>query len=210
MIQDKNPKTKVDRTMIEQILVGAERAFLESGYELATMDSIARHAGVARGSVYNHFASKEELFLTMMRQGTHDFVERTTHEDTESKPPLEKLHSVAVAFLRAATESVSIEMYRMVVTHAGRVPQLSKLFYEQGLQAIEAKFREILRLAQPELIDDAALAADHLLSLLMGGYFNRKLLGAPKHSADRSIEKYVDKAIASLLKSSRAPSRTRS
>ena len=200
----------VDKTMIDQIIAGAERAFLESGYEIATMDSVARNAGVARGSVYNHFSSKEELFLTVMRRGTEAFVERTTHEDDVLKPPLQRLQSIAVLFLRAATEHVSIEMYRTVVTHAGRIPELSRLFYAQGLQSLEAKFREILKLAEADLIEDSALAADHLLSLLMGGYFSRKLLGAANHSADRSIDTYVERAIASLLKSSHAPSRTRS
>ncbi len=195
--------------MIEQIIAGAERAFLESGYEQATMDSVARHAGVARGSVYNHFSSKKELFLAMMRQGTAAFVERTTHEEDETKPPLERLQIVAIVFLRAATEPVSIEMYRTVVTHAARIPELSALFYERGLQPIESKFRELLSLATGELIEEAASTAERLMSLLMGGYFSRRLMGIEQHKADRSIKAYVTQAIASLLKSSHASSRAR-
>ena len=117
----------------------------------------------------------------------------------DSKPPLERLRSVAVHFLRAATASVSVEMYRTVVTQAERFPGLSTLFYVEGLQPIEAKFRMILSLIPNDLHDDPALAADHLLSVLMGGFFSRKLLGAPKHPADRSLEICVDREIASLL-----------
>ena len=195
--------------MIDQIIAGAERAFLESGYELATMDSVARHAGVARGSVYNHFSSKEELFLAMMRRGTAAFVERTTHEDDESKPPLERLQHVAAVFLRAATETVSVEMYRTVVTHAGRIPELSRLFYDQGLQPVESKFRELLSLEDSNEVGDPSVVAEHLMSLLMGGYFSRRLLGTPRHRADRSIDSYVESAISSLLKGRHASSRTR-
>jgi AcrR family transcriptional regulator len=163
------------------------------------MDAVAKQAGVARGSVYNHFSSKEELFLAVMRRGTAEFVERSLRHDADSKPPLERLRSVAVHFLRAATETVSVEMYRTVVTQAERFPQLSALFYMEGLQPIEAKFRAILSLISNDLHDEPTLAADHLLSVLMGGFFSRKLLGAPKHPADKSLENYVDRAIASLL-----------
>jgi TetR/AcrR family transcriptional repressor of mexJK operon len=189
-----------EKPMIDQIIAGAERAFLDAGYELTTMDSVARHAGVARGSVYNHFSSKEELFLAVMRRGTAEFVERSLRHDAESKPPVERLRSVAVHFLRAATDSVSVEMYRTVVTQAERLPELSALFYSQGLQPIEMKFRGILTLMASDLNEEPALAADHLLSLLMGGFFSRRLLRAPRHPADKSLETYVDRAIASLLK----------
>jgi TetR/AcrR family transcriptional repressor of mexJK operon len=189
-----------EKPMIDQIIAGAERAFLDAGYELTTMDSVARHADVARGSVYNHFSSKEELFLAVMRRGTAEFVERSLRHDAESKPPVERLRSVAVHFLRAATDSVSVEMYRTVVTQAERLPELSALFYSQGLQAIEMKFRGILTLMASDLNEEPALAADHLLSLLMGGFFSRRLLRAPRHPADMSLETYVDRAIASLLK----------
>ena len=186
--------------MIDQIIAGAERAFLESGYELTTMDSVARFAGVARGSVYNHFAGKEELFLAVMHRGTSDFVDRALRDDAESRPPLDRLRAVAMHFLRAATEDVSVAMYRTVVTQAERFPELSAIFYAEGLQPIETRFRAILSLVPDDLLDEPALAAEHLLSVLMGGYFSRRLLAAPAHAADRSVKQYVDRAIDALLK----------
>jgi len=44
------------------ILKGAEDVFIQYGYELASMDSIAETAGVSKRTVYNHFGSKENLF----------------------------------------------------------------------------------------------------------------------------------------------------
>ncbi len=37
--------------------------FLDKGYENATMDSIARRAGLSKGGLYHHFASKDEILL---------------------------------------------------------------------------------------------------------------------------------------------------
>ena len=133
------------------------------------MDAVARQAGVARGSVYNHFSSKEELFLAVMRRGTAEFVERSLRHDADSKPPLERL------------------LGRRSFPARG---------HGDGLGG-DVSYRSDSGGAVSEV--DRTLAADHLLSVLMGGFFSRKLLGAPKHPADKSVENYVDRAITSLL-----------
>jgi AcrR family transcriptional regulator len=38
----------------------------EKGYERASLEDIARHAGMTRGAVYGNFKNKEELFLAMI------------------------------------------------------------------------------------------------------------------------------------------------
>ena len=46
----------------EAILAAAERAFNQQGYARTTVEQVATEAGVAKGSIYNYFHSKEELF----------------------------------------------------------------------------------------------------------------------------------------------------
>ncbi len=48
---------------IQQILQAAVDEFLSKGYEGASIDSIARRAGLTKGGIYHHFNSKEELLL---------------------------------------------------------------------------------------------------------------------------------------------------
>ncbi len=45
-----------------QILAAALRCFSEKGYHEATMDDLAREAGLSKGSLYWHFKSKSEVF----------------------------------------------------------------------------------------------------------------------------------------------------
>jgi AcrR family transcriptional regulator len=45
-----------------QILTAALRCFSEKGYHEATMDDLAREAGLSKGSLYWHFKSKAEVF----------------------------------------------------------------------------------------------------------------------------------------------------
>jgi len=48
---------------MEEILTAAVNEFLEKGYEGASVDSIARRAGLTKGGIYHHFRSKEEILL---------------------------------------------------------------------------------------------------------------------------------------------------
>ncbi len=50
----------------DQIIVAAERLFRHFGYRKTTVADIARAAGVAKGSIYLHFPSKEDIFLTII------------------------------------------------------------------------------------------------------------------------------------------------
>src|SRR4051794_1892490 len=45
-----------------QLLAIATRMFAEHGYEDTSIEAVLREAGVSRGSLYHHFASKEVLF----------------------------------------------------------------------------------------------------------------------------------------------------
>ncbi len=49
--------------MREKILSAAERVFEVGGYTQTTIDAVAAEAGIAKGSVYNYFRSKRDLFI---------------------------------------------------------------------------------------------------------------------------------------------------
>src|SRR5579871_2306791 len=52
----------------QQILDAAFAVFGEHGLAGARLEDIARHAGIAKGTIYLYFPNKEELFREMIRQ----------------------------------------------------------------------------------------------------------------------------------------------
>ena len=58
------------------LLQAAVRAFGRLGYDACRMDDVAKEAGVAKGLLYRHFTSKEELFEAVMRDRGDDFARR--------------------------------------------------------------------------------------------------------------------------------------
>src|SRR3974377_2430648 len=57
----------------ERILQTATALFAERGFYRTDMGEIARRAAVAKGSLYNYFHSKDELFLYLCRNGIEHF-----------------------------------------------------------------------------------------------------------------------------------------
>ncbi|HEV3053048.1 MAG TPA: helix-turn-helix domain-containing protein, partial [Solirubrobacteraceae bacterium] len=51
----------------ERLLRAARAVIEEGGYGAASVAAIAERAGVAAGTLYRHFASKEELFVELFR-----------------------------------------------------------------------------------------------------------------------------------------------
>ena len=51
----------------ELILAAAQEVFFEKGYHSATSEEIAKRAGIGKGTIYQYFDSKLEIFLEMLR-----------------------------------------------------------------------------------------------------------------------------------------------
>ena len=64
-----------DTARSRAILTTASRLFAEKGYTNATTSEIARAAGVAEGTLYHHFGSKDGIFLTLFDETIDGFLD---------------------------------------------------------------------------------------------------------------------------------------
>lgn len=51
---------------VAAIVAAARKLFTTNGFEATTMDDVVAKAGVAKGAIYHHFSSKEELFTRVL------------------------------------------------------------------------------------------------------------------------------------------------
>lgn len=65
---EKGPKKEPDKR--DRLLAAASGVFARRGFRGATIDEIAAAAGIAKGTVYLYFASKEDLFFALFEQMT--------------------------------------------------------------------------------------------------------------------------------------------
>src|SRR6266704_2446726 len=57
------------------ILLAAEEVLMEKGYYETSIDEIAAHVGIAKGTVYLHFLSKEDLVVAIFERDIKKFEE---------------------------------------------------------------------------------------------------------------------------------------
>ena len=58
----------------ELILQASEEVLLEKGYQDASMDEIAARVGIAKGTLYLHFAGKEDLVIALVEREMQTFL----------------------------------------------------------------------------------------------------------------------------------------
>jgi AcrR family transcriptional regulator len=66
------------RSKKDRIAEGALTAFARYGYSETTMDTISEMAQVAKGTLYYHFTTKEELFLYVIEKGVKMLIDSVT------------------------------------------------------------------------------------------------------------------------------------
>jgi len=95
----------VPRPVREQrILDVAGQAFSERGYHAASMEQIARRAGVTKPVVYAYFASKEGLYAAYIEREGSELIERMRAATDVADEPAERLRAGTVEFLRFVAE----------------------------------------------------------------------------------------------------------
>jgi len=61
-----NQRVQEFRQREEDILASALKLFLEHGEERVTVEMIAEHVGIGKGTIYKHFETKSEIYLRLM------------------------------------------------------------------------------------------------------------------------------------------------
>jgi AcrR family transcriptional regulator len=120
------------------LLQAAARAFARAGYAATSMDDVAAEAGVSRLIVYRHFASKEELYRSVLDQ-----VAQRLHDEfvagLGAEPPPAPDGFTTRLLLGVARDDP--DGFRLLVVHAAREPQF-------------ASYTSMLREAAAQIADD--------------------------------------------------------
>ncbi len=160
-----------------RILEAALNTFCEKGYG-ASVDDIARRAGVVKQTLYHHYGSKESLFREALTGLCHALL---VDLEARSGSLRDDLLRFAESFQGQAMSEQGLALHRMLVAESPRFPELARAVFETW-QLAGAELARLLREAMErgELRrDDPEFAADMLISLLTGTQRDMHLLGMP-------------------------------
>src|SRR5258708_19115318 len=162
----------------------AVRVFTREGYVRASVDAIATEAGVSKRTIYNHFADKERLFLTVVRATldsvASDFAEALDETVGDSDDLERDLVALARRWVRLFLRPDAAALRRLVIAEGPHHPPIVAALAEAGpLRANRGLAGALGRLSERGLLDveDPARAAEQPSLLVTNPASNRSRLG---------------------------------
>jgi len=187
-----------------QILKGAAAVFARDGYEGASMSRIAGEAGVSKGTLYNYFAGKAELFAAYVQGECARSIASMFDDLDESTPPAEMLTHIGLRMFRLLLSEPALTMYRMVIAEAEKFPELAETFYEAGPARALSHLSAYLRRASAAgrlQVEDPDFAAEQFFALMQTQLCMKRrlrLIGMPSQA---DMEHVVLAAVHMFLRS---------
>lgn len=100
------PAGNTPPTTQEQILQAALACFAEKGYHKATMDDIVAASGLSKGTLYWHFKSKHELFISLIDWFLLSVSEEAAHAWTDDMSAADKIRALMMTVIANTDEIV--------------------------------------------------------------------------------------------------------
>jgi AcrR family transcriptional regulator len=193
------------------IVIAAHEHFLRDGFAGASMDAIAKSAGVSVKTIYSHFANKDELFSKVMIAACTDHLLSSELPSGEvlaerfawfPKATQRGLMEAGRDYLSHLLSEEQLALYRVVTRDADRFPELGRQYqknFARGRTGILiAYFRSIARRrswAKRDARQDAALFE----ALLRAGIYEEVLHGLSTANAN-AIEEHARLAAKTMWK----------
>ncbi|MEW4448746.1 TetR/AcrR family transcriptional regulator [Qipengyuania sp. JC766] len=135
----KQPRTERGRRTLRKLLDAAGAEFGEKGFHETSISGITMRAGVALGTFYTYFDSKDAIFRALVRDMS-DAVQRAAREAlAEPMPALDVEREALAAFLKFAGEHK--EVYRIIDEAEFVDPASYREHYETIAQRILARLQ---------------------------------------------------------------------
>jgi TetR/AcrR family transcriptional regulator of autoinduction and epiphytic fitness len=163
------------------ILTTARAAFIEEGYDNASVEKIASVAGIGKVTIYRRYASKKELFIAVLESMSVGISNIFESFEKATPQPLEVLKERCRLILNLVSTQEGVETYRVLITVGKRFPDVVAVTSERMIDPIEDKNQELLLRAQQlgQIRPDVDIADVNraLSGLLTGWTLLNSLLG---------------------------------
>jgi AcrR family transcriptional regulator len=186
-----------------QILDGAAAAFAQDGYEGASMSHIAAMAGVSKGTLYNYFAGKKDLFAAFVQRECTERLLLVFDEIDAHSPVEATLLRIGRRIVDMLLSESGLLIYRMVVAEAQKFPELAEAFHDAGPRRALHRMTGLIA-AQAEAgrlsVADPAFAAEQLFALMQTRMVMKRRMGLVASVSEAEVMQVVREAVQLFLR----------
>lgn len=188
---------KKSEELRQAILETAATVFLEMGYSTASMSVIAERWGGSKATIYNHFASKENLYLEVIGMLGDKFL-REIYKALDPNADIQTtLLTLGELIVKALCSHEVVLTQRNAIAEAN-TQGIGKLFYERGPREAINKIAEYLNNCM-ELgklrKSNSLVAAQHLGGLLRAECHDLMMFGVREEFSAKEISEIAERAI---------------
>ncbi|GGY25386.1 TetR/AcrR family transcriptional regulator [Paludibacterium paludis] len=157
-----------------QVLRAAAHLLTTRGYAAATIEAVAREAGVAKKTVYRFVSNREELVGAIVGSWTDEFAGGFAAPDEAGLPAAERLALRLEAVARNVLCAEAVGMYRLLI---GEFPGREAALADYARYGIERGRRFLAEWLAAEEETDPVMMADLLLSMCIAEPLRQMALG---------------------------------
>jgi AcrR family transcriptional regulator len=183
-------------------LSAAREVFQQKGYAEATLDDVIARSGGSRQTLYSLFGGKQGLFEALVTETCWSIFGKLTPERLASQSPDLVLTEVGVRYLEIVLSPQVLNLTRLVVAEASRIPEIADTYWRLGPGRSRAFLTEFFeRQIERGLLEmaDSRKAADHFLEMLSGTIRFQCLTGVRQPPDGVEIREIVASAVTQFL-----------
>jgi len=187
----------------QAILVVARELFQAQGYAATSMSEIAARLGGSKGTLYNYFRSKEELFAAFMQDNCQVGADEVFQNLGPAGEDLRRaLTELGMNFMTFLLKPETMAVHRLVVAEGERFPELGRIFYEagpkRGQESLVKFFGPLIEQGRMRPGDPLEVSR-WFKDILLANIYNRKLWGVIDTLTPEETRAHVDKAVEVFL-----------
>lgn len=186
----------------DQVLEGARAVFMADGYEGASVDAIAKAAGVSKATLYSYFSDKRLLFMEVAKtECLAQIAEAACILDAYDHPRT-VMAEAGRRMMGLVLSPFGQAIFRMCVAERDRFPELGREFYRTGPEVFHgtmcAYFEQAV--AKGDLaIDDVKLATDQFIELCHAQLFTEMVFGIRDTASEAEVARVIDGAVDTFM-----------
>lgn len=195
------PPPRGDAETRAVIVAAAAKEFLEHGYD-ASIDAIARRAGVSKKTIYRLVATKSDLLVALVAEQGERLRRSIDLVGTDGLGAQETLEVVLRRYVLKVMAPETIALHRIIAAECLRFPHMTEAFYREGSQRIFDVVAGILKRLQARgllFVADHTRAAAMLVEMIVGAPFRRAVFGLGECPSEDELNRLMKEGIALFL-----------
>ena len=184
-----------------KIVLAARELFQKHGYAAVSMSLISARVGGSKGTLYNYFDSKEQLFAAVVEEHCQKF-QVFLDVDPTGLALADLLQQLGRGYIELMLSNEVLAFQRLAAAESARIPTIGRALYDAGRRRGHERLTALFATLASEGVlrsDDPARAASQFMDLCVGDLLARRLW-ALDNISPAEVQANVDAAIATFTR----------